>query len=553
MQQIAKFVEKLTGQHYGWLKEYFGDKMESWLKLYLDNRKPEASPYTHFYRFSPDIGTALSPLFKQAITNEGRLDYVLVPDADKRMAGWAEMQAKAALKAYASKLDSKITSIVSQKSGFEIKGNLKAHGGVIEGIITVTCADDSSFDVDTKMIINTSVLGKSFYQYPLLFRNVKMADGTKMTKASEVQMLTTFLGAAELPKGMVAKVSPQKKYEMQLALKKALEDAGFEGKWAQKGLSVSLNGKNLGMVNVTGKGSYKSLSGISETDLDAFVKALRAQAGAKAEATEIEQRLALLARDRGTTVAEIMARYESTMTGEISWPDGTVTKDVTVQKHPKLGWLIGGDVIKSTTDMGGKIFVTTNGKVYWLKGNRLVFQDNAVTEAKAKDLKVLVVHKNDQYYNAATLCAKCMRAHVKHLPKSMIYNVYNKSDVVPELKGSQDSCQACDALGAYQGENANSSSRLDPVVEMVLGIAESSDWKKTDKRGSITAESRGILYASPRFPGLYVQYHSEYYGASTAILVFDANLKQIARWAGYTLKDVKSGELDKHLEKLKGQ
>ena len=314
MQQVAKFVEKITDQHYGWLKTYFYEIIDNWVRLYVENRKGEASPSRHFGLHAANIASATSPLFKQSISQEGKLDYVMVPNAEKLMVGWAEGQAKAALKAYAGKLDQKLSAIVGQKADFTINGSLKAHGGVWEGIITVTCSDNSSFDADTKMIINTSVHGKNFYQYPLLFRNVTMSDGTKMKKASEIQMLTTFLGNAELPKGTAApKLSAGKKYDMLQAMLRALEAAGFEVKPGNKAYWISWQGKNMGMVKVSGKGAYESKSGISETDLAAFVAAMKAMAAAKGESidpSEIDQRLALLARDRGTTVDAILASHQ---------------------------------------------------------------------------------------------------------------------------------------------------------------------------------------------------------------------------------------------------
>lgn len=39
-------------------------------------------------------------------------------------------------------------------------------------------------------------------------------------------------------------------------------------------------------------------------------------------------------------------------------------------------WFVGGDCAKSTTENGGKIFITIEDRIYWLKGNRLIFQDN---------------------------------------------------------------------------------------------------------------------------------------------------------------------------------
>jgi hypothetical protein len=39
-------------------------------------------------------------------------------------------------------------------------------------------------------------------------------------------------------------------------------------------------------------------------------------------------------------------------------------------------WFVGGDVAAATTSLGAKIFIIKNEQIYWLKGNRLIFQDH---------------------------------------------------------------------------------------------------------------------------------------------------------------------------------
>ena len=59
---------------------------------------------------------------------------------------------------------------------------------------------------------------------------------------------------------------------------------------------------------------------------------------------------------------------------EISWADGTTDK--TTAKKVNGRWEVGGDNLCATTDLGGKVFIITDGKIYWIKGNRMIFQDN---------------------------------------------------------------------------------------------------------------------------------------------------------------------------------
>lgn len=58
---------------------------------------------------------------------------------------------------------------------------------------------------------------------------------------------------------------------------------------------------------------------------------------------------------------------------QIKWKNGETTE---VNAYKSGGsWVVGGDFANAITDVGGVIFIISNQKVYWLKGNRLVFQD----------------------------------------------------------------------------------------------------------------------------------------------------------------------------------
>lgn len=63
-------------------------------------------------------------------------------------------------------------------------------------------------------------------------------------------------------------------------------------------------------------------------------------------------------------------------TARVVWKDGKVTDNVSAKKSGNA-WLIGGDFLIATTELGGQVFITDHqdGKVYWLKGNRMIFQD----------------------------------------------------------------------------------------------------------------------------------------------------------------------------------
>lgn len=89
----------------------------------------------------------------------------------------------------------------------DVKGNLTAitvlpdvpvrlheGAGTLTSEMEVTFADGSRFNVRNKVIINTSSAGRSFYQYPTTFHDVKLADGTKLEAPSEEKMVKVFGG-----------------------------------------------------------------------------------------------------------------------------------------------------------------------------------------------------------------------------------------------------------------------------------------------------------------------------------------------------------------------
>jgi len=58
---------------------------------------------------------------------------------------------------------------------------------------------------------------------------------------------------------------------------------------------------------------------------------------------------------------------------KIYWKDGTSTETTA---HKEGGrWMVGGDHPSATLDVGGKIYIHKDGKIYHLKGSRMVFQD----------------------------------------------------------------------------------------------------------------------------------------------------------------------------------
>lgn len=64
--------------------------------------------------------------------------------------------------------------------------------GTLTSEMEVIFADGSRFNVRNKVIINTSAVGRPFYQYPTTFHDVKLADGAKLESPSEEKMVKVF-------------------------------------------------------------------------------------------------------------------------------------------------------------------------------------------------------------------------------------------------------------------------------------------------------------------------------------------------------------------------
>jgi hypothetical protein len=92
--------------------------------------------------------------------------------------------------AFVLKVGTKLSGLVEKKgnlSNTAITGSLSSHW------MTLDFADGSSFQVQSQIVWKTSYLGTHFAQYPTCFRNVKLADGSKMELPSEAKMKEQFV------------------------------------------------------------------------------------------------------------------------------------------------------------------------------------------------------------------------------------------------------------------------------------------------------------------------------------------------------------------------
>ena len=74
-----------------------------------------------------------------------------------------------------------------------------------------------------------------------------------------------------------------------------------------------------------------------------------------------------------------MSAVRKVFKGYLIGPDGE--KIATTAHKEGYGWIVGGDLACAHTELGYQIYIISNGAIYWLKGSRLIFQDNYNGEA----------------------------------------------------------------------------------------------------------------------------------------------------------------------------
>jgi hypothetical protein len=96
----------------------------------------------------------------------------------------------------------KLSNLVDKKGNLKKIVPLPTHPPKLaNGVATIEAGydflfnDNSQFTVTNKVIVNTSPLGKWFYQYPTTFHDVKLANGERVKSPSEEKMIKVFAEA----------------------------------------------------------------------------------------------------------------------------------------------------------------------------------------------------------------------------------------------------------------------------------------------------------------------------------------------------------------------
>jgi len=118
----------------------------------------------------------------------------LKEDADKRVKKYIDETVNDIITGFISKNSGKLALILQKKNEPKshkiVKTNIR--NGMVENVMDFEFTDGSSFVLESTVIYKYSKTGKLFFQYPTRFKNVKLADGSKMKMPSEEKMIKEF-------------------------------------------------------------------------------------------------------------------------------------------------------------------------------------------------------------------------------------------------------------------------------------------------------------------------------------------------------------------------
>jgi len=117
--------------------------------------------------------------------------WTLKADPEAVVKSKAEMFAADMVTSFIHKVGTKLSGVVEKKAGTH---SIRIVGGSLQDYwMAFSFADGATFDVQAQVVWKTSVNGVHFPQFPVCFRNVKLANGSKMELPSEAKMKEAFV------------------------------------------------------------------------------------------------------------------------------------------------------------------------------------------------------------------------------------------------------------------------------------------------------------------------------------------------------------------------
>lgn len=201
-------LEEITQAQRDNLVAFYRVRYQSWLDSFMaaadkqaeaarDGRTRYLTPFDHFsIRYMTNV-EAVRVVGACVAQRDHWSKASLRPDAAARLGALAAETADALRAQFVCKNLAKVGGIVDAKGnlqGVQVVGHAVDLAGMT-GTLAFSFADGSGFTVALSVIVNTSINGKEFNQFPLRFSRVTLPDGSTMALPSEKKMNEVFAAA----------------------------------------------------------------------------------------------------------------------------------------------------------------------------------------------------------------------------------------------------------------------------------------------------------------------------------------------------------------------
>jgi hypothetical protein len=200
---VKKVVNLLKGQASAIEKELHETQLKYLNRIVADYQKhlkEGQSDFTKIYEKNPIYRFTIQGLVKRIYAKDRptRMSDAKVFELEKN---WKELIEQSAARTAAEIVDhfvyknsGKLSYIIFNKNNLKevTLQNVTVSRGAVEAQLHLVFADKSEFIADSSVVYAVSVLGKPFYRYPTVFKNVKLPDGSKMPQPSEQRMDEIF-------------------------------------------------------------------------------------------------------------------------------------------------------------------------------------------------------------------------------------------------------------------------------------------------------------------------------------------------------------------------
>lgn len=176
----------------------YNDLIQSRIKIntnIFDRAMYKSANGAKYDDYTPNERYIVNKFAKKESTMPGS-KYIANPNYVSEISEFSVMEADSIRDSFVIKNLRKLASIIDGKnnlSDIEIVARSVSLTGM-EGTLKINFSDNSSFKVTNQVVLSTSSLGKQFYRFPLIFRDVRMPDGKSHAKASEEWMNESFGG-----------------------------------------------------------------------------------------------------------------------------------------------------------------------------------------------------------------------------------------------------------------------------------------------------------------------------------------------------------------------